>query len=138
MWFSFPMPDWLFPCNTITFQAYFWCSWFCYFYCNILSYRDFPIVWIKKSCVHSPMPVFTKRVMRYPKLSTHKNGLCISAMRSFLLFFSELFLVLDISELDWVNSSSRASDGESKITKYTKRDSIAELIPGTVKPADQP
>ena len=59
-------------------------------------------------------------------------------MRSFLLFFSELFLVLDISELDWLNSSSRASDGESKITKYTKRDSIAELIPGTVKPADQP
>ena len=26
--FSFPIPDWLFPCNTITFQQYFWCSWF--------------------------------------------------------------------------------------------------------------
>ena len=26
--FKFPTPDWLFPCNTITFQKYFRCLWF--------------------------------------------------------------------------------------------------------------
>ena len=31
----FLMPDWLFPCNTITFQKYFWCSWFSWL---LLSY----------------------------------------------------------------------------------------------------
>ena len=28
------MPDWLFPCNTITFQKYFWCSQFSRFDCK--------------------------------------------------------------------------------------------------------
>ena len=30
--FSFRMPYWLFPRNTITFHKYFWCSWFCDFH----------------------------------------------------------------------------------------------------------
>ena len=29
MQFSFLMPYWVFPHNTITFHKYFWCSWFC-------------------------------------------------------------------------------------------------------------
>ena len=32
--FSFLLPYWLFPCNTITFHKYFWCSRFCEFYCK--------------------------------------------------------------------------------------------------------
>ena len=32
--FSFLTPDWLFSCNTITFQKYFWCSRFSRFDCN--------------------------------------------------------------------------------------------------------
>ena len=32
--FSFFMSDWLFSCNTITFQKYFWFSWFSLFDCN--------------------------------------------------------------------------------------------------------
>ena len=28
LWFSFLAPDWLFSCNTVTFQNYFWCSQF--------------------------------------------------------------------------------------------------------------
>ena len=27
--FSSLMPYWVFPCNTISFHIYFWCSWFC-------------------------------------------------------------------------------------------------------------
>ena len=30
--FSFLLPYWLFPCNTITFHKYFWCSRFCEFH----------------------------------------------------------------------------------------------------------
>ena len=30
--FSYLMPYWLFPCNTITFHKYFWCSRFCEFH----------------------------------------------------------------------------------------------------------
>ena len=32
--FSFLAPDWLFSCNTITFQKYFWCSQFSWFDCK--------------------------------------------------------------------------------------------------------
>ena len=32
--FSFFTSDWLFTCNTITFQKYFWFSWFSLFDCN--------------------------------------------------------------------------------------------------------
>ena len=32
--FSFLLPYWLFPCNTITFHKYFWCSRFCEFHCK--------------------------------------------------------------------------------------------------------
>ena len=34
--FSFLTPDWLFSCSTLTFQKYFWCSWFCQFHCYII------------------------------------------------------------------------------------------------------
>ena len=33
-WFGFLTPDWLFSCNTITFQKYFWCSPLSWFYCK--------------------------------------------------------------------------------------------------------
>ena len=30
----FLMPDWLVSCNIMTFQKYFWCSWFSWFDCK--------------------------------------------------------------------------------------------------------
>ena len=81
-----------------------------------LSYCVHPIVYIKRSCVHSPTPVLTNKVSRYPTLKTYKNELwSMVAMQSFL-FSTVLISALDFIVVLWVNSSSTISDGESQMS----------------------
>ena len=103
-----------------------------------LSYCDFPIVCIKNSCVHSPTPVFTNNVTRYPTLKTHKNGLSNNATICSLLVIAVLCSVFNGFVVFWINSSSPISDGESQITQYTKTETTAVVMPGVINAADQP